>query len=73
MTLRCTRKLLKTLRAPVAAEPTYASTVLGDWYANLYETRPHRLVLCLSDRPRLLCRTNSITWTPSAFAVTRTT
>lgn len=53
MTLRCTRKLLKALRAPTAAEPTRASTVLGDWYANLYETRPCRLVLCLNERSLL--------------------
>ena len=53
MTLRCTRKLLQALRAPVAAEPMQASTVLGDWYANLYNTRPRRVVLCLSERSLL--------------------
>jgi hypothetical protein len=53
MTLRCTSKLLQALRAPTAAERTQASTVLGDWYANLYETRPRRVVLCLSERSLL--------------------
>ena len=53
MTLRCTRKLLKALRAPTAAEPTRASTVLGDWYANLYDTRPRQVVLCLNERSLL--------------------
>ncbi|MDP9199123.1 MAG: hypothetical protein M3O07_07915 [Pseudomonadota bacterium] len=50
MTLRCTRKLLEALRAPAAAEPAPTSTVLGDWYANLYEARPGRVVLCLNER-----------------------
>jgi hypothetical protein len=53
MTLRCTRKLLEALREPPAAEPAPTSTVLGDWYANLYETRPRRIVLCLSERSLL--------------------
>jgi hypothetical protein len=53
MTLRCTRKLLEALRAPSAAEPAPTSTVLGDWYANIYETRPRRVVLCLNERSLL--------------------
>ena len=53
MTLRCTRKLLQALRAPAAANPAQAGTVLGDWYANLYETRPCRVILCLSERSLL--------------------
>jgi hypothetical protein len=53
MTLRCTRKLLDALRAPPAAEPAPTSTVLGDWYANLYEARPDRVVLCLNERSLL--------------------
>jgi hypothetical protein len=53
MTLRCTRKLLEALRAPAAAEAAPTSTVLGDWYANLYEARPDRVVLCLNERSLL--------------------
>jgi hypothetical protein len=53
MTLRCTRKLLGALRAPAAAEPAPTSTVLGDWYANLYKARPGRVVLCLNERSLL--------------------
>lgn len=53
MTLRCTRKLLEALRAPSAVELAPTSTVLGDWYANLYEARPGRIVLCLNERSLL--------------------
>jgi hypothetical protein len=53
MTLRCTRKLLEALRAPPADEPAPTSTVLGDWYANLYEAQPGRVVLCLNERSLL--------------------
>lgn len=53
MTLRCTRKLLKRLHAPAGFSPTPTTTVLGDWYANLYYARPQQLVLCLNERTLL--------------------
>lgn len=53
MTLRCTRKLLKRLHAPAGFSPTPPTTVLGDWYANLYHARPQQLVVCLNERTLL--------------------
>jgi hypothetical protein len=53
MTLRCTRKLLGTLHVPAARALTQPTTVLGDWYANVYDTRPHPIVLCMSERSLL--------------------
>ena len=51
VTVRCTRKLLRGL--PISAQPEAPSTVLGDWYANVLFSRPHRLVLCVSERSLL--------------------
>ena len=54
VTLRCTQKLLRRARiAPktITAAPT---TVLGDWYANLFYSRPEQLVVCINERSLLL-------------------
>jgi hypothetical protein len=53
-TLRCTRKLLRRLGAKPSSEVLEASTVLGDWYANLLHLRPRQLVLAMNERS-LLC------------------
>lgn len=53
-TLRCTRKLLRRLGAKPSSEVVEASTVLGDWYANLLHLRPQQLVLGMNERS-LLC------------------
>lgn len=53
ITLRCTHSLLQALRAPATSKPAPTTSVLGDWYANLYETRPSRIVLCLNERSLL--------------------
>lgn len=53
-TLRCTRKLLKRLGARPSSEAITATTVLGDWYANLLYRRPQQLVLAMNERS-LLC------------------
>lgn len=53
MALRCTRRLLGQLRAPPAPVVLPATTVLGDWYANVYDARPQSIVLFLSERSLL--------------------
>jgi hypothetical protein len=53
VTLRSTQKLLRRLGLPPKLATSAPTTVLGDWYANLYYTRPHQLVLCLSERTLL--------------------
>jgi hypothetical protein len=53
MTLRCTRRLLKELRAPAPFSSMQPSTVLGDWYAGLYDATPQPVILCLSERSLL--------------------
>jgi len=53
MTLRCTRKLLKALQVPGAAVEAPATTVLGDWYAGLYDATPQPVILCISERSLL--------------------
>ncbi len=53
-TMRCTRKLLRRLGAKPSSEVVEASTVLGDWYANLLPLRPQQLVLAMNERS-LLC------------------
>ncbi len=52
-TLRCTRTLLKRLRAQPNASPPPPTTRLGDWYGNLLYTRPQQLVICVSERSLL--------------------
>ena len=51
VTLRCTQKLLR--RLDVTERPAAPTTVLGDWYANILFSRPHQLVLCVSERSLL--------------------
>src|SRR6202158_5205177 len=51
MTLRCTQNLLR--RLDVTHKPVASTTVLGDWYANILFSRPHQLVLCVSERSLL--------------------
>ena len=53
LTIRCTRKLLKYLRAEGPAEYINPTTSLGDWYANLLFTRHLRLFICVSERSLL--------------------
>ena len=50
-TVRCTRKLLR--RVESIENPAAPTTVLGDWYANILYSRPHQLVLCVSERSLL--------------------
>ena len=51
VTLRCTQKLLRRLE--VTDKPAAPTPVLGDWYANILFSRPHQLVLCVSERSLL--------------------
>lgn len=51
MTLRCTQKLLR--RLDVTDKTAAPTTVLGDWYANILFSRPHQIVLCVSERSLL--------------------
>lgn len=51
VTIRCTQKLLR--RLDLSEKPTAPTTVLGDWYANILFSRPHQLVLCVSERSLL--------------------
>ena len=53
VTLRCTKKLLRQLRTSPSSEPHQPTTALGDWYATLVGTRPHPLVLCVSEQSLL--------------------
>ena len=53
VTLRCTTNLLRQLRTTPASEPRLPTTALGDWYATLLRTRPHPLVLCVSEQSLL--------------------
>ena len=50
---RCTQRVLRRFKL-TAIEPETASTgVLGDWYANLLNFGPTRLVLCQCERSLL--------------------
>lgn len=50
-TVRCTQKLLR--RNDCTATPALPTTILGDWYANVLYSRPHQVVLCVSERSLL--------------------
>jgi hypothetical protein len=52
-TLRCTRKLLRRGLTESPQGEVAATTLLGDWYANVLVTRPQHLVLCISERTLL--------------------
>ena len=53
ITFRCTAKTLKRFRLEPEDNPPEPSNVLGDWYVNLLNVGPHRLVLCVSERSLL--------------------
>ncbi len=56
VTVRCTHKLLRHLRAEAEAarrDTNVPTTRLGDWYANLLFTRRHRLIICVSEHSLL--------------------
>jgi hypothetical protein len=54
VTIRCTRKLLRHLRADAARpDGRPPTTRLGDWYSNLLFTKHQRLVICISERSLL--------------------
>ena len=50
VTLRCTQKLLR--RLPHMAGESTSTTILGDWYANIWFSRP-QLIICVSERTLL--------------------
>ena len=52
-TLRCTQKLLRRGLTESLAGELAATTLFGDWYANVLVTRPQHLVLCISERTLL--------------------
>jgi hypothetical protein len=51
--LRCTKKLLKRIGAAPEDAPGAATTLLGDWYANIVFSKPQQLVVCISERTLL--------------------
>jgi hypothetical protein len=53
VTLRCTRKLQKKLRACEVPEIGQSTTVLGDWYGDILFTRHARLLVFVSEQSRL--------------------
>lgn len=52
--LRCTGRLLKRLKQKPVPDPPAPENRLGDWYANILNIGPNRLVLVTSERS-LLC------------------
>jgi len=66
LTIRCTRELLKRVRAETRREPTRSTNRLGDWYANLVSTKRGTLVICVSERS-LLPAFVSATRDPGSF------
>lgn len=50
-TVHCTQKLLR--RVESTDKPAASTTILGDWYANVLYSKPHQLVLCVSERSLL--------------------
>ena len=53
LTVRCTAKLLRRLKACPASSPASSSTRLGDWYATFLRTRPAHLILLVNEPTRL--------------------
>ena len=51
--VRCTQRVLKRFGLTAVDPPTASTGVLGDWYANLLNVGPARLVLCQSARSLL--------------------
>jgi len=52
LTLRCTAKLMKRMRAVPAPTPLASSGKLGDWFANLLYGSP-QLIICVSEKTLL--------------------
>ncbi len=52
-TLRCTRRLLSKLPHETTASAPPATTILGDWYANVLNIGSARLILCTNERSLL--------------------
>jgi len=50
--LRCTQKLLTSMKVKPSAPPTSSANRLGDWSLNLLHTRP-KLVVAISEHDRL--------------------
>lgn len=53
ITFRCTAKTLKRFRLEPEDNPPEPCSVLGDWYVNLLNVGPQRLVLCVSEKSLL--------------------
>ncbi|MGC9348196.1 MAG: DUF6933 domain-containing protein, partial [Anaerolineae bacterium] len=55
-TLRCTQKLLKRLGDPVTGDLAPSTTILGDWYANVYSLpfRGKSVVMFMNEPTRLV-------------------
>ena len=53
MTLRCTKKLLARLRVKPTTNDAPPTTVLGDWYANLFVVDGVKLAIAVSERSLL--------------------
>jgi uncharacterized protein DUF6933 len=51
--LRCTERLQRKLGIWPAGNAPASTTVLGDWYGNIFNTRSVRLVMFVSERSRL--------------------
>ena len=51
--LRCTKKLLDRMRVAPEPNPPAATTILGDWYANLVYVGNRQLMLCVCDKTLL--------------------
>lgn len=52
-TLRCTKRLLERMRVEAASDASSASTVLGNWYANLLYVAGSQIILAVSERTLL--------------------
>ncbi len=50
---RCTERTVRRFKLPLRNDAPSASGVLGDWYVNLLNIGPYRLVLCVSERSLL--------------------
>ena len=50
---RCTQRVLRRFKLTAIEPETTSTGVLGDWYANLLNFGPTRLVLCQSERSLL--------------------
>lgn len=51
--LRCTKKLLDRMRVAPEPNPPTATTILGEWYANLVYVGNRQLMLCVCDKTLL--------------------